>query len=61
MTKCGINVRGRSRKLRICYRTSDEIRRFAEAIVQGVPVDDLDEATDDLKGYRSLFHGPSQS
>ncbi|KQO61815.1 UvrD-helicase domain-containing protein [Methylobacterium sp. Leaf88] len=58
MTKCGINVRGRSRKLRICYRTSDEIRRFAEAIVQGVPVDDLDEATDDLKGYRSLFHGP---
>ena len=58
MTKCGINVRGRSRKLRICYRTSDEIRRYAEAIVQGVPVDDLDEATDDLKGYRSLFHGP---
>ncbi|KQP00288.1 UvrD-helicase domain-containing protein [Methylobacterium sp. Leaf91] len=58
MTKCGINVRGRSRKLRICYRTSDEIRRFAEAIVQGVAVDDLDEAADDLKGYRSLFHGP---
>ncbi|MCX4194167.1 UvrD-helicase domain-containing protein [Methylobacterium organophilum] len=58
MAKCGINVRGRSRKLRICYRTSDEIRRFAEAVVQGVPVDDLDEATDDLKGYRSLFHGP---
>ncbi len=58
MSKCGINVRGRSRKLKICYRTSDEIRRFAEALVQGVPVDDLDEATDDLKGYRSLFHGP---
>ncbi|MBM1170204.1 UvrD-helicase domain-containing protein [Microvirga arabica] len=58
MTKCGINVRGRSRKLRICYRTSDEIRRFAEAIVQGVTVDDLDESTDDLTGYRSLFHGP---
>ncbi|WP_424753645.1 UvrD-helicase domain-containing protein [Methylobacterium sp.] len=58
MTKCGINVRGRSRKLRICYRTSDEIRRFAEAIVQGIPVDDLDDGSDDLKGYRSLFHGP---
>ncbi len=58
LTKCGIDVRGRSRKLRICYRTSDEIRRFAEAIIQGVTVDDLDEATDDLKGYRSLFHGP---
>ncbi|MBB3020412.1 superfamily I DNA/RNA helicase [Microvirga lupini] len=58
MSKCGINVRGRSRKLRICYRTSDEIRRFAEAIIQGVTVDDLDDSTDDLKGYRSLFHGP---
>jgi superfamily I DNA/RNA helicase len=58
LTKCGINVRGRSRKLQICYRTSDEIRRFAEAIIQGVSVDDLDDATDDLKGYRSLFHGP---
>ena len=23
----------------------------------GVPVDDLDEGTDDLKGYRSLIHG----
>lgn len=58
LTKCGINVRGRSRKLLICYRTSDEIRRFAEAIIQGVTVDDLDDATDNLKGYRSLFHGP---
>jgi superfamily I DNA/RNA helicase len=24
-----------------------------------VTVDDLDDATDDLKGYRSLFHGPA--
>ena len=34
------------------------------AIAQGLPtpgvtVDDLDESTDDLRGYRSLFHGPS--
>jgi hypothetical protein len=26
--------------------------------MQGVTVDDLDEFTDDLRGYRSLFHGP---
>ncbi|MGU3476565.1 UvrD-helicase domain-containing protein [Methylobacterium sp. D48H] len=58
MSRCGINVRGRSRKLRICYRTSDEIRRFAEAMMQGVAVDDLDDASDDMKGTRSLFHGP---
>ena len=59
MTKCGIDVRGRSRKLKVCYRTSDEIRRWAVAVMQGVTVDDLDEATDDLQGYRSLFHGPA--
>lgn len=58
MTKCGIDVRGRSRKLKVCYRTSDEIRRWAVGVLQGVVVDDLDESTDDLKGYRSLFHGP---
>jgi superfamily I DNA/RNA helicase len=27
--------------------------------MHGVTVDDLDESTDDLRGYRSLFHGPS--
>jgi superfamily I DNA/RNA helicase len=59
MSKCGIDVRGRSRKLKVCYRTSDEIRRWAVAVMQGVTVDDLDESTDDLRGYRSLFHGPS--
>jgi superfamily I DNA/RNA helicase len=59
MTKCGIDVRGRSRKLKICYRTSDEIRRWAVAVFNGVKVDDLDEAQDDLRGYRSLFHGPA--
>jgi len=45
MSKCAINVRGRSRKLKVCYRTSDEIRRWAVAIMQGVTVDDLDEVT----------------
>ncbi len=59
MTKCGVDVRGRSRKLKVCYRTSDEIRRWAVGVLQGLTVDDLDDATDDLKGYRSLFHGPA--
>ena len=59
MTKCGIDIRGRSRKLKVCYRTSDEIRRWAVGVLHGVTVDDLDDATDDLKGYRSLFHGPA--
>jgi superfamily I DNA/RNA helicase len=58
LSKCNINVKGRSRKLKICYRTSDEIRRWAVSIIKGVAVDDLDESADNLKGYRSLFHGP---
>jgi superfamily I DNA/RNA helicase len=57
--RCGIQVRGRSRKLRINYRTSDEIRRWALAILDGVDIDDLDNGSDDARGYRSLFHGPS--
>jgi superfamily I DNA/RNA helicase len=35
-----------------------EIRMWAVAVMNGVTVDDLDESTDDLRGYRSLFHGP---
>lgn len=56
--RCGVNIRGRSRKLRVNYRTSDEIRKWALAILEGVDVDDLDDGRDDAKGYRSLFHGP---
>ena len=55
--RCGVNIRGRSRKLRINYRTTDETRRWAAAVLAGIPVDDLDEGADDLKGYRSLIHG----
>lgn len=57
--RCGIQARGRSRKLRINYRTSDEIRRWALSILDGVDIDDLDNGRDDARGYRSLFHGPS--
>ena len=46
---CGIDIRGRSRKLRINYRTSDEIRTWALAILEGIDVDDLDNGRDDCK------------
>ena len=58
MAACGINVRGRSRRLRLNYRTTHEIRAWAVSILEGVSVDDLDEGTDTLRGYVSLFHGP---
>lgn len=59
MSACGINVRGRSRQLRLNYRTTQEIRAWAVSILEGVSVDDLDEGTDTLRGYVSLMHGPA--
>jgi len=59
MSVCGINVRGRSRQLRLNYRTTQEIRAWAVSILEGVSVDDLDEGTDTLRGYVSLMHGPA--
>lgn len=55
--RLGINVRGRSRSLRLNYRTTDEIRRWACAQLEGRAVDDLDGNLDSLRGYRSLTHG----
>jgi len=57
LSHCGINIRGRSRKLRINYRTTDETRRWALCLLEGVSVDDLDGGLDDQKGYKSLLHG----
>lgn len=57
LSHCGINIRGRSRKLRINYRTSEETKKWATSILQECAVDDLDGGLDDQKGYRSLFHG----
>lgn len=54
---CGIEVRGRSRKLRVNYRTTDEIRKTADAVYQGCRVDDLDGSDATPTGYASLRHG----
>ena len=55
--KAGIAIRGRSRQLRINYRTTQQIRNFAVALLEGHAFDDLDGGSDDLKGYRSLRVG----
>ncbi len=57
LSRCGINVRGRSGKLRMNYRTTEEIRHSAMNILAGLSFDDLDEGIDDGKGYISLSHG----
>ena len=59
MSKCGIDIRGRSRKLYLNYRTTDEIRRSAVSILEGCEIDDLDDGRDDSRKYKSLAHGPA--
>lgn len=58
MSKCGIDIRGRARKLYLNYRTTDEIRRQAVALLEGCEIDDLDDGHDETKRYKSLSHGP---
>jgi len=57
LSHVGVEVRGRSRSLKINYRTTDEIRRWAVSQLEGCEIDDLDGGIDALKGYRSLTHG----
>lgn len=56
--QCGIDIRGRSARLKVNYRTTDETRRVAVSILEGVPVDDLDGGEDNQTFYHSLMHGP---
>jgi mRNA-degrading endonuclease RelE of RelBE toxin-antitoxin system len=55
--RCGINIKGRGRKLRINYRTTEENRNWAVSLLKDVPIDDLDDGQDDQKGYKSLMSG----
>ncbi len=57
LSHAGVNIRGRARRLRINYRTTDEIRRYAVALLENVDFDDLDAGTDSTRGYRSLMYG----
>ena len=57
LSKCGINVRGRSNILKINYRTTEEIRRYAFALLNGISFDDLDEDMDLGDRCQSLTHG----
>jgi mRNA-degrading endonuclease RelE of RelBE toxin-antitoxin system len=57
LSKAGINVRGRSRRLKINYRTSEQIRKWAHSILAGIAVDDLDGGDVLITGDRSVFKG----
>lgn len=57
LKKLGIDVRGRSRVLRINYRTTEQIRQFADGIMPEA-ADDLNGGAEARKGTRSLLKGP---
>jgi mRNA-degrading endonuclease RelE of RelBE toxin-antitoxin system len=57
--QCGIDIRGRSSRLKVNYRTTDETRKLAVSILEGVEVDDLDGGQDSHQFYHSLMHGPA--
>ena len=58
LSQFGINIRGRSHRLKINYRTTEQVLRWATALIAGAEVDDLDGGTDNTVGYRSLYTGP---
>lgn len=71
LSRCGISVKGRqSRRLKINYRTTENIRRWAMERLDGLKIDDLDGGKDDGRGEHSLrlgntpnyqvFPGPEQ-
>lgn len=57
MSRCGIDIRGRSKKLYLNYRTTEQIRLQAVALLEGCEVDDLDDGHDETRRYKSLSRG----
>lgn len=53
----GVDVRGRSHTLKVCYRTSQQIRRAADRLLPTV-LRDADGTEDERRGIISVFDGP---
>jgi hypothetical protein len=54
----GVDVRGRSQTLKVCYRTSHQIRRAADRLLPTV-LRDADGLEDERRAIISVFDGPS--
>lgn len=54
----GVDVRGRSHTLKVCYRTSQQIRRAADRLLPTV-LRDTDGLEDERRGIVSVFDGPA--
>jgi superfamily I DNA/RNA helicase len=57
LARVGVNVRGRSKRLTVNYRTTQEILALAVPALGQARVNGLDDEADTLAGYRSPLHG----
>lgn len=58
LSSLGIEIRGRSSRLTLTYRSTHEILTAASRILGTESWDDMDDGTDSLDGYRSVLRGP---
>ena len=56
----GVDIRGRSRTLKINYRTSHQIRKRSDLLL-GMEISDIDGNTEERSGTISVFNGPEPS
>ncbi len=56
--KLGLNVRGRAQVLKVCYRTSHQIRRTADRLLAS-EISDQDGIEESRHGTVSVFDGPN--
>src|SRR5699024_7433260 len=59
LSHIGINIRGRSRRLTLNYRTTEENLKFALGILAGAEYSDLDDEPESTAEYRSARSGPT--
>ena len=57
LSPMGINIRGRSTRLTLSYRTTRQILATALGMVSGETYDDLDDGVETLAGYRAVNSG----
>ena len=57
LSKCGINIKGRSSLLKINYRTTEETRKYAFSFLNGINFDDVDSEYSGFNKCQSLTHG----
>ena len=57
LSSLGVGIRGRSRKLTINYRTTQEILAWSVRLLANQAPTGLDDEPDTLDGYRSPMHG----